>query len=137
MEPNLKFPETWEPLAFERRFTAAEYERLAMGYPPGDMDDHWFIYLEGDTLYFHRNWTGLCMYRLRLRADKDEYVATDFCVAQYPAPPEPPPRFPVLARLMARWRKPPPKPWDHSEVLNEVIDIVLLGKPIPGLPLFH
>lgn len=26
------------------------------------MEDKWFWYMEGDTLYIHRSWTGFCIY---------------------------------------------------------------------------
>jgi hypothetical protein len=29
------------------------------------MDDRWFIFFEDDWLYFHRSWTGACIYALR------------------------------------------------------------------------
>ena len=28
-------------------------------------EDKWFIYWENDTLFFHRSWTGVCVYIVR------------------------------------------------------------------------
>jgi hypothetical protein len=30
------------------------------------MDDRWFIFFESDWLYFHRSWTGDCIFAVRL-----------------------------------------------------------------------
>ena len=54
----------------ERAFTADEVSRLEMGMIPTSMDDHWFAFAEGDWLYFHRSWSGICKYMLSIvRAD--------------------------------------------------------------------
>jgi hypothetical protein len=63
---NKAMPETRVRLAYERRFTAEEHARLALGLVPHNSDDKWFIFLEGDWLYLHRSWTGACMYAVRL-----------------------------------------------------------------------
>jgi hypothetical protein len=39
---------------------------MIQGHIPQDMDDKWFIYFEDGWLYFHRSWTGACVYALRL-----------------------------------------------------------------------
>ena len=35
---------------------------LRHGHLPREMEDKWFWYMEGDTLYAHRSWTGFCIY---------------------------------------------------------------------------
>lgn len=30
------------------------------------MDDRWFVFLEDDWIYFHRSWTGYCIFWLQL-----------------------------------------------------------------------
>jgi hypothetical protein len=37
------------------------------------MEDKWFIYWKGDTLYFHRSWTGYCIYTVRFVAESDSF----------------------------------------------------------------
>ena len=61
-------PEARAPLSYERRFDAKELERLTVGLLPQQMEDRWFIYSEDDWLYFHRSWTGTCIYAVRLGA---------------------------------------------------------------------
>lgn len=64
-------------LAWERHFTAEEYTRLSWGHIPQEMEDRWFVFMEpdedGDHLYFHRSWTGYCIYQVRLAPDGDGY----------------------------------------------------------------
>jgi hypothetical protein len=35
------------------------------------MEDKWFIYWKDDTLFFHRSWTGLCLYVVRFATERD------------------------------------------------------------------
>lgn len=59
----------------ERAFTDHEYERILLGVVPEQMEDKWFIFVEDDTLYAHRSWTGYCIYRLSLLKAETGYVA--------------------------------------------------------------
>jgi hypothetical protein len=61
--------EARERLPYERRFDAAEQQRLLRGLVPDQMEDKWFIFHEDGWLYFHRSWTGLCIYGVRLRPE--------------------------------------------------------------------
>ncbi|MDO4798483.1 MAG: NADAR family protein [Coriobacteriales bacterium] len=54
--------------------TREEFEALAMGHVPHVMEDHWFMYFDGDALCFHRSWTGICVYRVRVSHADDGYV---------------------------------------------------------------
>ena len=47
-------------------FLDAEAEQMAGGHVPNGMDDKWFIFFEEGWLYFHRSWTGYCIYAVRL-----------------------------------------------------------------------
>ena len=35
------------------------------------MEDHWFMYLDGDAFCFHRSWTGDFIYRVHVRRAED------------------------------------------------------------------
>ena len=86
-------PEIYVPLHFDRAFIVDEYEQLSYGFIPDCMDDHWFIYLdpEENVIYFHRSWTGFCIYKVRfersgtayrvaeafVNRDPDQYSGTD------------------------------------------------------------
>ena len=77
---NAPMPEKRSRLALRREFTAWEYESIRHGLVPEQMEDKWFIFLEGDTLYFHRSWTGHCIYQLSLRREGEKYAAGDALV---------------------------------------------------------
>ncbi len=64
---RLAHPEQRELLAFHAEFDSAELAQISQGLVPQAMEDKWFIYLdEDDWLYFHRSWTGACIYAVRL-----------------------------------------------------------------------
>jgi hypothetical protein len=70
-------PEQKSRLPFQRVFTQAEYDRISLGLIPREMENKWFIYLENQILYFHRSWTGFCIYQLHLESSGDTWVVTD------------------------------------------------------------
>jgi hypothetical protein len=72
------------PLSLQRELTEQECEQLSYGLIPDAMEDKWFIFLEGDTLYFHRSWTGICIYQLSLKRDGDLYQVVDAFVNRVP-----------------------------------------------------
>jgi len=41
------------------------------GHVPEGMDDRWFILMENDWLYFHRSWTGHCIFGLKVDASSE------------------------------------------------------------------
>jgi O-acetyl-ADP-ribose deacetylase (regulator of RNase III) len=63
---TLPVPEQRARLDLEFTLTPAWHERLRLGLIPEQMEDKWFIYMEGDWVYFHRSWTGICVFWLRL-----------------------------------------------------------------------
>jgi hypothetical protein len=54
------------PLRFEAQLTRAELDLCLRGFIPQAMEDKWFIYAAGDWLYFHRSWTGFCIFSVQL-----------------------------------------------------------------------
>lgn len=65
----------WLPLTGS--YSLEEYERLQRGFVPRDMDDRWFIVEEGGTLSFHRSWTGLCVFQVRIEPMADRFQIVD------------------------------------------------------------
>jgi len=59
-------PVARENLELAILFTDADGERMRLGHIPEDMDDKWFVFFEDGWLYFHRSWTGACIYALWL-----------------------------------------------------------------------
>jgi O-acetyl-ADP-ribose deacetylase len=73
------------PLLLSKAFTAAQYARLQRGLIPKEMEDKWFIYLEGSWLHLHRSWTGTWIYGARLAPDEDGQRVIEAWVNRDPA----------------------------------------------------
>lgn len=63
---DLAWPDQRERFELPLHFTDGEAEKLRLGLIPRDMNDRWFIFFEDGWLYFHRSWTGDCIYGVRL-----------------------------------------------------------------------
>jgi hypothetical protein len=72
------------PLKYERVFSQPEFEKLACGVVPEDIDDRWFIFFEHGSVYFHRSWSGECLFFLRLRKLPDSYEVLEAFVNRDP-----------------------------------------------------
>lgn len=64
-------------LPFTGSYSLEEYERLRRGLVPRVMEDKWFILEDAGTLSFHRSWTGVCVYQVRLELTADRYQVVD------------------------------------------------------------
>jgi len=66
-------------ISLDRSFSPSQIQRMRLGLVPEQMEDKWFIYWEKDTLFFHRSWTGVCVYIVRFTSQGDCYhmVAAD------------------------------------------------------------
>jgi hypothetical protein len=62
----LPLPTERESLNLPLLFSDEEADRIQRGHLPTDMDDKWFIFFEEGWLYFHRSWTGHCIFGVRL-----------------------------------------------------------------------
>lgn len=107
-----EMPEAKAELHFERTFSSDEYERISQGLVPRQMEDKWFILLEDDRLTFHRSWTGVCMYEVRL-----ERAENAFRVSQ------------AWVNRESEWYKTA----YEADLLAFLIDRLLLGKKVPFL----
>jgi len=58
-------------VALNRGFDPHEMEHVRRGLVPEQMEDKWFIFWEDDTLFFHRSWTGFCIYVVHFVCDED------------------------------------------------------------------
>ncbi len=70
-----KLPEHYAFLNYHERFTQEEYDRISRGLIPREMEDKWFIFMEGDVLHFHRSWTGYCLYQVAFEGEAGAHVA--------------------------------------------------------------
>ena len=58
-------PSKRSTIRLDRAFSSEEMERIRRGLVPQQMEDKWFIYWKDDALFFHRSWTGFCIYVVR------------------------------------------------------------------------
>lgn len=79
-----QMPKLKTRLQLDLTFSTEEYQRISLGLVPEQMEDKWFIYLEGEWLYFHRSWTGHCIYQLRLEPDGNGYKVAEAWVNRNP-----------------------------------------------------
>ena len=59
-----EMPEKNVTFILERIFSDEEIMVLRRGHIPEEMEDKWFWFMEGDTFYAHRSWTGICVFRI-------------------------------------------------------------------------
>lgn len=76
-------PEARDSFVLERSFTAEQMHALRRGNIPKAMEDKWFWYMEGDTLYAYRSWTGNCIFRIRFSEDGHHQVTVNRDPEQY------------------------------------------------------
>ena len=58
-EPFDVYPVDW-------KYAPEGLERMRWGLTPGNMDDKWYVYLEGDELFMFRSASGALCYKVRL-----------------------------------------------------------------------
>ena len=86
-------PDSWQTkpmpaqvavLDYSVTFTEEEFERISAGCIPRDMEDKWFMYVDGNKLHMHRSWTGHCIYQVIFEHEKDNWVARQAMVNRNP-----------------------------------------------------
>lgn len=65
-------------------FHTHDVERMRAGLVPQQMEDKWFIFWEDGSLYFHRSWTGFCLYILRFQQTGDAWSAVECTINREP-----------------------------------------------------
>ncbi|MEM9276692.1 MAG: hypothetical protein AAGA80_27695 [Cyanobacteria bacterium P01_F01_bin.143] len=81
-EPISKFK---TQLKVDKNLTLEEYNYLSWGIVPQEMEDKWFIYLEDNWLYYHRSWTGYCIFEVRLEKVDNGYKIAEAWVNDDPS----------------------------------------------------
>lgn len=80
---RLDMPEQHETFLFRRPFTVQQMAALRRGNIPQEMEDKWFWFMEGNTLFAHRSWTGICIYRIDFKPDGNHMVTVNRDPEQY------------------------------------------------------
>lgn len=111
-------PSSVASLPFQHAYTAEEFAILARGLIPQEMEDKWTVFVQDGVLFFHRSWTGVCVFRVTLREQGGGYVVHEALVNRDP-----------------EQYKGTNDGYD-ADLLNFLIDTLLLGKrtpfPVPG-----
>ena len=76
-------PQQHETFVLNRSFSDEEMAVLRHGNVPQAMEDKWFWYMEGSTLWAHRSWTGHCIYRIDFKDDSNHLVTVNRDPEQY------------------------------------------------------
>ena len=114
-------PEQHESFVLNRSFTEKEMEALRRGNIPQAMEDKWFWYMEGSTLWAHRSWTGYCIYRIDFGDDDLHTVTVNRDPDQYTCT-STEEDIESLNRLLDWWTR---SPYDHyNEGLSETCGIL-------------
>ena len=80
---TVKMPHKHDTFVLHRSFHTHQMEALRRGNIPREMEDKWFWFMEGDTLYAHRSWTGFCIYRIDFKPDNNHIVTVNRDPEQY------------------------------------------------------
>ena len=78
-----KMPKKHTEYTIKKHFSPEQIEILRFGHIPEVMEDKWFWYMEDDTLYIHRSWTGNCIYVLSFEAGNTIHVTANRDPQQY------------------------------------------------------
>lgn len=73
---TVDMPEEHDSFILHRMLSETDVAILKMGNIPQQMEDKWFWYCEGNTLFAHRSWTGFCIYILQMNPGKKEHMVT-------------------------------------------------------------
>jgi hypothetical protein len=77
-------PARHQQLRFSFSIRERDMRRLKYGFYPVDMVEKWFVYTEGSTTYFHRSWSGYCIFQIRFERIDLEYRAAEILVNREP-----------------------------------------------------
>ena len=76
-------PEQHATFVLNRTFDEDRMNALRCGNVPQAMEDKWFWFMEGSTLWAHRSWTGHCIYRIDFQEDGHHIVTVNRDPEQY------------------------------------------------------
>ena len=109
-------PQRLATFFLRRPISPAQMRILRRGHVPKEMEDKWFWYMQGDTLFAHRSWTGYCIYRIDFSMVNYHKVTVNRDVEQYKCTSVEEDRE-TLNRLLDWWTC---SPYDHyGEWLSE------------------
>lgn len=60
-----RMPAERRVMRYARWLPSEYFAALCLGFVPSVMEDKWFAYVRGKTLFLHRSWTGICIWTVR------------------------------------------------------------------------
>ena len=66
-----RMPRTRSHFDLDIELSNDDFETLAWGHIPEAMEDHWFMYFDGEAFCFYRSWTGFCIYRAYVKRSEN------------------------------------------------------------------
>ena len=116
---TVELPRQRETFILRRAFTPGQMAALRRGNVPRAMEDKWFWFMEGDSLFAHRSWSGFCIYRIDFRPDQRHLVSVNRDPEQYSCT-DAAEDARTLDKLLDRWTE---DPYDYqNEWLAETAD---------------
>ena len=70
-------PDECENFIVNMPLTDEQIFQIKLGFYPRNMDKKWFVYAEGDDVYFHRSLSGECIFIVRLGKDGNHTVTVN------------------------------------------------------------
>lgn len=107
------FPQNYAVISISIDFCSDDSSLIKNGYIPIDMDDHWFLYFEKSHLYFHRSWTGFCIYIVKIEEQSDKLTMSKVWINQDPS----------------QYNENNLDPKYHSDLIIDIIDNLILKNP--------
>ena len=71
-------------IAIDIELSEEELIELAKGHIPEEMEDHWFMYFDGEYIRYYRSWTGICIYKGHVVRNDGSPVIDDLIVNRDP-----------------------------------------------------
>lgn len=65
-------PKETDCFVIKKQLSETDIAILKEGHHPEEMEDKWFMYYEDNKFYFHRSWTGICIYIVSMIEGTDE-----------------------------------------------------------------
>ncbi|GMN10850.1 hypothetical protein MTsPCn9_29860 [Croceitalea sp. MTPC9] len=81
---TIPIPSENESFYSGRLLMPEEYSKLYIRLKPESMDDKWFAYCQGKSIYFHRSWLGHCIFIARVEKKGDEIFLGEVTVNKNP-----------------------------------------------------
>jgi len=114
-------PEKTREFILNRTFSPQDMEALTRGNIPQEMEDKWFWYMDGNRLYAHRSWSGICIYIIEFREDNNHVVTVNDDPQQYKCQDVEEEQL-RLNKLLDWWSRPV---YDHyGEWISETVDAI-------------